>query len=161
MRRLAAILVMVAALPASASAYGPLQPPLSLPETLRGIVQVPLQGMAGGGRPVGGKPIDTLRDLFPALAACWQAPEGLAKFEHTEITVRFSLRRDGSVIGSPRITFSQTPVDARGKALLIEASLSAVRRCTPARITPALGGAIAGRPLALRFVYEGPKGRGV
>ncbi|GEO98583.1 hypothetical protein [Methylobacterium haplocladii] len=161
MRRLAAIIVMVAALPAPSLAFGPIQPPLSLPETLRGTVQVPVQGMAGGERRSDGQPVDTLRDLFPALAACWQAPEGLAKFEHTEITVRFSLRRDGSVIGTPRITFSQTPADARGKALLTEASLSAIRRCTPARITPALGGAIAGRPLALRFVYEGPKGRGV
>lgn len=107
------------------------------------------------------EPVDTLQRIFPAVAACWQAPEGLRSFAHTEITVRFALRRDGSVIGTPRVTFSQTPGGARGRALLIEASLSAVRRCTPVRITPALGGAVAGRPLSLRFVYEGPKGQDV
>ncbi len=134
------------------------RPPTPLPETLRGTVQVPVPNGQAGKAPA---PINTLHDLFPALAACWQAPEGLAKFERTEITARFSLRRDGSVIGSPRITFSAVPGDGRAKALLTEAALSAIRRCTPLAITPGLGGAIAGRPLALRFIYEGPKGQGV
>ena len=107
------------------------------------------------------KPVETLRAVFPAVAACWRPPEGLKRFEHNEVTLRFALRRDGSVIGTPRVTFSQTPADARGRALLIEASLAAVRRCTPLRITPGLGGAIAGLPLSLRFVYEGPRGQGV
>ncbi len=136
----------------SAEARGFYQPPLPLPETLRGTVQVPVS-------PGGEAPADTLQQLYPRLAACWRAPEGLARFERTEITVRFSLRRDGSVIGPPRITFAQAPADARGRALLEEAALSAIRRCIPARVTPGLGGAIAGRQIALRFVYEGPRGR--
>ena len=106
-------------------------------------------------------PVDTLKALFPALAACWQAPEGLAKFERTEITARLSLRRDGSVIGAPRITFSQTPGDARARDILVRATLDAIARCTPVKVTPALGAAIAGRPLALRFIYDGPRGQGI
>lgn len=156
MGRLTALAMIVAAQPAQALAFGPIEPPLALPQTLRGTVQVPV---ADGGQ--GPKPIDTLRDLFPALAACWKAPEGLVKFEHTEITVRFSLRRDGSIIDTPRVTFVKTPADERGRALLVEAALSAIRRCTPARITLGLGGAIAGRPLALRFVHDGPRGQGI
>lgn len=157
MRRLAALAVLAAALPAPAFAYERwTQPPLSLPQGLRHTVQVPIDPKTRDG-----KPANTLRELFPALSACWTAPEGLAKFERTEITVRFSLRRDGSLIGTPQITFSKSPADERGKALLIEASLSAIRHCTPVRVTPALGGAIAGRPLSLRFIYEGPKGQGV
>ena len=141
--------------------YGTLQPPLALPQGPHATIRVPIaENFAGPGQR-DGKPVDTLRDLFPAIAACWQAPDGLKNFERTDITVRFALRRDGSVIGTPQVTFSKTPADARGKALLIEASLSAIRRCTPVRITPGLGGAIAGRPLSLRFVYEGPRGQGV
>ena len=140
--------------------------PLTLPETLRGTVQVPLNGprngMAGGPRtPDGEKPADTLRALYPVLAACWQVPEGLSRFERTEITARFALRRDGSVIGTPRVTFSTQNSDTRAYRILTDATLAAIRRCTPARITPALGAAIAGRPIALRFIYQGPKGKGV
>jgi hypothetical protein len=142
--------------------------PLTLPETLRGTVQVPLNGMADGEKPPDGRrlpdtrePADTLRELYPALAACWEIPEGLARFERTEITARFSLRRDGSVIGTPRVTFSTQDSDTRAYRILTDATLAAIRRCTPARITPGLGAAIAGRPIALRFIYQGPKGKGV
>jgi len=133
--------------------------PLTLPETLRGTVQVPqpAQGMAQGP----GAPVDTLKALYPALAACWTVPEGLARFERTEITARFALRRDGSVIGTPRITFATEGGDGRARALLAEAAVAAIRRCTPARVTPALGAAIAGRPIALRFIHLGPRGQGI
>lgn len=141
--------------------FGPFDPPLSLPETLRGTVQVPIESGPGGTRSEKAGPVNTLRALFPVLAACWEAPEGLAKFERTEITARLSLRRDGSLLGVPRITFAQTPGDARAREVLTQATIAAIRRCTPVRITPALGGAIAGRPLALRFIYQGPKGQGV
>lgn len=140
----------------AASAQGaPTTGPLTLPETLRGTVQVPQPGLAGPGA------ADTLRDLYPVLAACWEVPPGLARFERTEITARFALRRDGSVIGTPRVTFSTQQSDTRAYKILTEATLAAIRRCTPARITPALGAAIAGRPIALRFIYQGPKGQGV
>lgn len=156
-----ALVAWSGSVPAAASApvFG-LRPPLSLPQTLRGTVQVPAQGegMANTAAP---KAADTLRELYPRLAVCWEAPAGLARFERTEITARFALRRDGSVIGVPRITFSTQPPDSRARLVLEQATLDAIRRCTPIKITPALGGAIAGRPIALRFVYQGPKGQGV
>ena len=63
----------------AASALGaPATGPLTLPETLRGTVQVPQQGMAETGA------ADTLKELYPILAACWEVPPGLARFERTE-----------------------------------------------------------------------------
>ena len=56
---------------------------------------------------------------------------------------------------------AKAPGDARTRDILIRATLDAIARCTPVRITPALGGAIAGRPLALRFIYDGPRGQGI
>ena len=143
--------------------------PLTLPETLRGTVQVPSRhgttsnGMTENGmaQAPDGKRLDTLKDLYPALAACWIVPEGLARFERTGITARFALRRDGSVIGTPRVTFATEAGDGRARALLAEAAVSAIRRCTPARVTAALGAAIAGRPIALRFIHHGPRGQGI
>ena len=139
--------------PAAFSAPGAAGPASNLPETLRATVQVPNEAP----RP---RLIDTLRDLYPALTACWTVPEGLAGFERTEITARFALRSDGSVIGVPRITFARQDADGRGRAILTRATLDAIRRCTPVAISPALGGAIAGRPIALRFIYQGPIGQG-
>lgn len=99
---------------------------------------------------------DTLAALYPALAACWQPPEALAG-QGAEVTARFSLRRDGSLIGAPRIVFA-AGVSGEGRRRLARATLAAVKACTPARITPDLGRAIAGRPIALRLVYQ-PQGR--
>ena len=139
-----------------ADAFGGIEPWRTLPQTLRGTQHVPLQA----GEP-GQVPVDTLKALYPALAACWRVPEGLERFERAEITARLSLRRDGSVIGTPQVTFAKTPGDTKTRDILIRATLDAIARCTPVRLTPGLGGAIAGRPLALRFIYDGPRGQGI
>jgi hypothetical protein len=124
--------------------------PLSLPETLRATIAVPVSG-----RPEG--PADTLAALYPALAACWSLPTlpGGIQGPDVEVTARLSLRRDGSLIGPPRITYA-TGVTAGDRRSLARATLAALRTCTPARITPGLGRAIAGRPVALRLVYRPP-----
>ena len=138
-----------------ADAFDGIEPWRTLPQTLRGTQRVPLPASGTAA------PADTLRALYPALAACWKVPEGLGRFERAEITARLSLRRDGSVIGTPRITFAQAPGDERVREILVRATLDAIARCTPVRLTPGLGGAIAGRPRALRFIYDGPRGQGI
>lgn len=116
---------------------------LSLPTTLRATVRVPVT------RPEG--PAGTLAELYPRLAGCWRPPADLGA---AAITARFALRRDGSLQGSPRITFSR--VSPPWRDALVAQTLASLARCTPARLTAGLGGAVAGRPIALRFVYPGP-----
>lgn len=116
---------------------------LSLPTTLRATVRVPVTMPEG--------PADTLAALYPRLAACWRAPADLGA---ATITARFALRRDGSLQGNPRITFSR--VSPQWRDALVAETLASLARCTPARLTAGLGGAVAGRPIALRFVYPGP-----
>jgi hypothetical protein len=124
--------------------------PLSLPQTLRATIAVPLREQPT-------KPADTLTALYPALAACWRVPALPAgiKGPDVEITARLSLRRDGSLIGPPRITYA-AGVTGGDRPTLVRATLAALDRCTPAHITAGLGRAIAGRPVALRFVYRPP-----
>ncbi len=117
---------------------------LSLPTTLRATVRVPVTTTPEG-------PADTLAALYPRLAACWRPP---ADLEAAAITARFALRRDGSLQGTPRITFTRVP--SRRRDALVAETLASLARCTPARLTAGLGGAVAGRPIALRFVYPGP-----
>ena len=108
---LGALAALVAVgLPARAA---PSTGPLTLPETLRGTVRVPLSGPAESA-----KPADTLRDLYPILAACWEVPRGLSRTGEAEITTRFALRRDGSIIGTPRVTFSAQHSDTRAHRIL-------------------------------------------
>ena len=160
--RRAASIILLSLIPAAASAYdgapfygyadGPGGGyPLSLPQTLRATVPVPVARMST-------RPADTLAELYPALAACWQAPGGLGRpsgADDIEITLRLALRRDGSLIGPPRVTYAAGVAGDR-RAALVRGTLDALARCTPAHITPGLGRAIAGRPVALRFVYRPP-----
>ena len=93
-------------------------------------------------------PADTLEALGHALTACFEAPAGSAG---SEITVLVSLRRDGTVLGQPRITFAHLVGTPDGKRFFVAAALGALKACTPVAVTPALGGAGAGRPFAIRF----------
>ncbi len=98
-------------------------------------------------------PADTLEALGQALTACFQAPAGSAG---SVITVLVSLRRDGTVLGQPRITFSHLVGTPDRRRVFVAAALGALKACTPVAVTPGLGGAIAGRPFSIRFVGGGP-----
>ena len=96
--------------------------------------------------------LNTIGDLFAALRSCWTPPPADAAREGMQMTVRFSFKRDGAMIGAPRMTFATegTPADVRATYLkAINASLDA---CEPLKFTSGLGGALAGRPIAIRYV---------
>jgi hypothetical protein len=96
--------------------------------------------------------LDTIGDLFAELRSCWSPPAPDAAREGMQMSVRFSFKRSGEMIGPPRMTFatSGVPVDVRQTYLnAINASLDA---CIPLKFTDGLGGALAGRPIAIRYV---------
>lgn len=108
------------------------------------------------------RPLETPGQVSDALRGCWQVPEGLRGFERVEVTVRFSLRADGSVQGERRVTAASFPAtDRRARDLLARSAVEAVRRCDPFAISAGLGRAVAGRPFAIRLQYRGPRGPGV
>ncbi len=61
------------------------------------------------------------------------------------MTIAFAMRRDGSVFGKPRITYSRLEGDAEAHRRFAASVEQAVGSCLPLKITPALGAAIAGR----------------
>jgi hypothetical protein len=99
----------------------------------------------------GGSPgaISTLRELGPALAACFHAPE---LSTGSEITIRFSLTKQGAVFGKPKITFSRLIGTPHAQEAFVAAAFAALSSCTPVAVTPELGSAIAGRPLSIHFI---------
>lgn len=93
-------------------------------------------------------PINTLREIGPALFACWTPPSEAQLFQ---VTIRLSFRRTGEVIGKPAITFSQFSGDMADQQRIVGSIVRALAACTPLKLTPSLGGAIAGRLFTLRF----------
>ena len=113
----------------------------------------PASGQESTAKPPASR-IETLSDIAPALGKCWTPPamDGVG-----QITVLLSFRRDGSIIGLPRITYTRA-VDPEDKRALKESLLAALAACGPLPVSPSLGAAIAGRPFAIRFFVVDKKG---
>jgi hypothetical protein len=133
---------------------GPCIPEIDYPygQNLQLTIQsVPPQGDAAKYQKPG-HDLDSIGDLFAALRSCWSPPEASSAREGMQMSVRFSFKRTGEIIGTPRLTFATAgiPADVRGTYLkAINASLAG---CAPLKFTGNLGGAIAGRPIAIRYV---------
>src|SRR4030081_2836337 len=56
--------------------------------------------------------LDTIGDLFAALRSCWSPPPADSAREGMQMSVRFSFRRSGEIIGAPRLPFATAGVSA-------------------------------------------------
>ncbi|HEX2654094.1 MAG TPA: hypothetical protein VHN11_10625 [Xanthobacteraceae bacterium] len=94
----------------------------------------------------------TIGDVFSALRECWIPPGESEARQGTQMSVRLSFKRDGAMMGPPRLTYISkgTPNDVR--KIYWDAIGAAFKRCTPLPFTKGLGEALAGRPFAIRFV---------
>jgi hypothetical protein len=99
-------------------------------------------------------PLDSIRDVFAALRSCWVPPPKEEAHHGMEYTIRFALKRDGTIIAPPRMTFSSHEASAETRQVYREAIDTALRRCTPLHFTDGMAGAVAGRPIAIRFVDD-------
>jgi hypothetical protein len=94
-------------------------------------------------------PANTLMDLQRQFGACMKGkPAGPAG---SRLTIMLMMKRDGSIFGKPRVTFSHLEGDRQARQAFAEDVDRAVEACLPFRITPSLGCAIAGRPFVLTF----------
>lgn len=104
------------------------------------------------GSPAHAAPVNSLRQLWATLGACARKAKVAPEAAGSEVTVLFTLKRDGSLQGKPRITYSRLIGDKIDQQAFVAASLSAIASCFPLLMTDGLGGAIAGRPLRFRLV---------
>lgn len=96
--------------------------------------------------------LDTIGDLFAALRSCWSPPPAASAREGMQMSVRFSFRRSGEIIGAPRMTYVTEGVSADTRASYLKAINASLDACVPLKFSGGLGGAIAGRPIAIRYV---------
>jgi hypothetical protein len=85
-------------------------------------------------------PLDSIRDMFAALRACWVPPPKDEARHGMEYTIRFAFKRDGEILAPDVRDIYRDAVNA------------ALKRCTPLHFSDGMGGAVAGRPIAIRFV---------
>jgi hypothetical protein len=123
-------------------------PPPPLPQNRRGDVR-PRQW---GERPA---QVDKLSQVLPYIATCWVTPAG-SGYSGQEVTVNVSFRRDGSVIGKPRITYYREGTQKDRREDFVRSVLKAFEDCTPVPFTSGLGAANAGRIFSFRFIDSQP-----
>ncbi len=68
------------------------------------------------------------------------------------MSVRFSFKRSGEIIATPRVTYATAGVSADTRAAYLKAINASLAACVPLKFTGGLGGALAGRPIAIRYV---------
>jgi len=94
----------------------------------------------------------TIGDLFAALRSCWSPPPADAARQGMQMTVRFSFKRSGEIISAPRMTYATAGAPADVRATYLKAINASLDACEALKFTDGLGGAIAGRPIAIRYV---------
>lgn len=119
--------------------------------TLVSLLGVAFAGDSARAQPPGG--VDRLDQIGPALMRCW---EPISAYRGMAVTVRFSLKHSGELLGEPRITYSNLSGMPRLDRQFIASVLSAIEQCLPLDITDGLGGAMAGRPIAITFSMPRP-----
>jgi hypothetical protein len=96
--------------------------------------------------------LDTIGDLFAELRSCWSPPPTDQAREGMQMSVRFSFKRTGELIGPPRMTFATSGASDDNRSTYLKAINDSINACLPMKFTDGLGGALAGRPLMIRYV---------
>jgi hypothetical protein len=96
--------------------------------------------------------LDNIGDLFAELRSCWSPPPADSAREGMQMSVRFSFNKAGGMIGPPRMTFATAGVPADTRATYLKAINTSLDACLPLKFSDGLGGALAGRPIANRYV---------
>ena len=98
--------------------------------------------------------LNTIRDVFSALRACWVPPAKDVARSGMQMTLRLSFNSHGRMISEPRATYVTPGIPPDVRQVYWDAATAAFKRCTPLQFTDGVGGALAGRPFAIRFVDD-------
>jgi hypothetical protein len=96
--------------------------------------------------------LNTLQDLFAALRTCWSPPPLDQAHEGMQMSVRFSFKRSGDIIAAPRVTYASRDASSDTRETYRRAIFESLDHCAPLPFSNGLGGAIAGRPIMIRYI---------
>lgn len=102
--------------------------------------------------PAADGPVDTVQKLFGALRACWAPPPDGERKPGMEMTVRFGLSRDGSLMGQPSVTYATKGASKATREAYRRAIAASLDGCERLRFSESFGRGLAGRPLLVRYI---------
>src|ERR1700756_1277586 len=73
--------------------------------------------------------LDTIGDLFAQLRSCWSPPPVDQAREGMQMSVRFSFKRSGDLIGPPRMTFATSGASADTRSTYLRAINDSLDAC--------------------------------
>src|SRR5262245_41894895 len=97
-----------------------------------------------------GAPLENVSEIGPALLKCWRPP---AVPDGSAVTVRFSFRRDGSLI-STRVTYIGVAGEADLKRDFANSAVRAIGACSPLNLSPAFAATIGGKVYLMQFAIR-------
>ena len=100
--------------------------------------------------------VDTIKEAFARFRTCWKPPPPNRVNPDVAITAIVTFRRDGTILGHPKITYESENATDNDRLEYRIAVMEALQRCTPMPFTESMGGAVAGRPFAVRFQVRKP-----
>jgi hypothetical protein len=95
--------------------------------------------------------VDSIKGVIERLGTCWRPPPPSRANPDVEITVIVSFRRDGTILGRPKITYESDSATDNDRLMYRIAVMETLQRCTPMPFTEGMAGAVAGRPFAIKF----------
>ena len=95
--------------------------------------------------------VNSIHDMFAALRVCWLPPPKDKARSGMEYTVLFAFNRNGELIAPARVTYATHGVPIEVRNVYRDAVEATLKRCTPMHFSTGMAGAIAGRPIAVRF----------
>lgn len=98
--------------------------------------------------------LNTLRELLTALSACWTPPPPDNAQSGMQMSMRFSLNRDGRLIGQPQVTYATRQASPKTRELYRKAITQSLQDCMPLPFTRSFAGSIAGRPIVIRVIDD-------
>ena len=100
--------------------------------------------------------VDSIKQAIEKLATCWRPPPPSQANPDIEITVIVSFKRDGTILGHPKITYESEQATDNDRLKYRIAVMETLQRCTPMPFTEGMAGAVAGRPFAVKFHNRRP-----
>jgi len=95
--------------------------------------------------------VNSIHDMFAALRVCWLPPPKDKARSGMEYTVFFAFNCNGELIAPARVTYATHGVPIEVRNVYRDAVEATLKRCTPMHFSTGMAGAIAGRPIAVRF----------
>ncbi len=81
--------------------------------------------------------LDTIGDLFAALRSCWMPPPENEAQAGMQMSVKFSFKRDGGLIGQPRLTYVTPGASEQTRDVYLGAINTSLGKCAPLPLTRA------------------------